>query len=94
MEVKMTDLVLDNDMATLNVTYNGMNGDMPDPVYFESTDGDLRQMVTEAVRSGDIPGINADPNADFTNFVVDRFRANGEGDHNKISVRPKTPFGK
>ena len=89
----MVDMVLNNDEARVNVTWNGQNGDLEDPVFFESTDGDLRAMVTEAVQNGDVPGIGADPNANFTDFVVDRFRATGAEDWNKIHIRPKTPFG-
>jgi len=89
----MVDLVINNDEARVNVTWNGQNGDLPDPVFFESTDGDLRQMVTEAVQGGYVPGIAADPNANFADFVVDRFRAPGAEDWNKIHIRPKTPFG-
>ena len=50
-------------------------------------------MVQEAVQNGDVPGIAADPDANFTDFVVDRFRSTGEEDWNKIHIRPKTPFG-
>lgn len=89
----MVDMVLNNDEARVNVTWNGQNGDLQDPVFFESTDGDLRAMVTEAVQNGDVPGVAADPNANFTDFVVDRFRATNEQDWNKIHIRPKTPFG-
>ena len=63
------------------------------PVSFDATDGDIRQMVTEAVRSGSVPGILADSTADFTDFVVDRFDATEARPNKLISVRPKTPFG-
>ena len=79
--------------ARVNVTWNGQNGDLPDPVYFESTDGDVRQWVTEAVQNGGVPGIGVDPNANFTDFVVDRFATTEDRPWNLISVRPKTPFG-
>ena len=79
--------------AMVNVTWNGQNGDLPDPVSYDSTDGDVLQMVTEAVRSGSIPGIPADTSADFTDFVVDRFEATEARPNRLISVRPKTPFG-
>lgn len=84
--------------ARVNVTYSGKNGDLPDPVHFDSTDGDVRAWVTEAVRTGGVPGIPADPNADFRDFVIDRFPApanpvQGERSWNLISLRPKTPFG-
>jgi hypothetical protein len=78
--------------AQLNVTYGGQNGDYPDPVGFDATDGDVKQIAAEAVRTGYIPGIDADPRADFGDFVVDRFPAKGELP-NRLILRPKTPFG-
>ena len=84
--------VLRDDQARVNITYGGENGDLPDPMSVDATDADVRQMVTEAVRGGGVPGIAAQ-NPDFTDFVVDRFRATPEIDHNRIFVRPKTPFG-
>lgn len=79
--------------ARVNITYKGENGDLPDPVLYDSTDGDIKGWVTEAVAGGSIPGIPADAGADFTDFVVDRFEANAERDYNYIQIRPKTPFG-
>ena len=80
--------------ARVNVTYMGENGDLPDPVDYDAADGDVKAWVTEAVQNGDVPGIPADPNANFTDFVVDRFDANTEVDYNRLMVRPKTPFGR
>jgi hypothetical protein len=80
-------------MAKLTITYGGQQGDLMQPVSYDSTDADLKQGATEAVRAGDIPGIDAHPDADFTDFVVDRFRANAEVPFNRLSLRPKTPFG-
>jgi hypothetical protein len=82
-----------DDQARVNITWGGQNGDLPDPVYFDSTDGDVRQWVTEAVRSGSVPGIPADPDADFRDFVVDRYSPNEQRPYNLIQIRPKTPFG-
>ena len=79
--------------AMVNVTWNGQNGDLPDPVSFDATDGDILQMVTEAVQTGGVPGIPADTAANFTDFVVDRFDANDARPHKMVSIRPKTPFG-
>jgi hypothetical protein len=79
--------------ARLNVTYGGANGDLPDPVSFDATDGDIRQWITEAVRTGGVPGVAAAPNADFHDFVVDRFPPTEARPYNLIQVRPKTPFG-
>jgi len=80
--------------ARVNVTYGGTNGDLPDPVSYDATDGDLKQWVTEAVRTGGIPGVDAAGDADFTDFVVDRFDSTAERPFNAIFLRPKTPFGR
>jgi hypothetical protein len=80
-------------MAKLTITYNGQQGDLPDPVSYDMTDGDLKQVATESVRNGDIPGIDVDANANFTDFVVDRFPARDDVPFNRLSLRPKTPFG-
>lgn len=85
--------VLNPDEARLNVTFSGCNGDLPDPVNFNATDDEVKRWATEAVRNGNIPGINADPTADFSDFVVDRFNARDDVPFNRISLRPKTPFG-
>ncbi len=79
--------------ARVNITYAGGNGDLPDPVSIDASDGDIRQWITEAVRGGGIPGIPATPNADFRDFVVDRFPPNEVRPHHLISIRPKVPFG-
>lgn len=80
------------DEARVNVTWAGQNGDLPDPVHFDATDGDVKGWVTEAVRTGNIPGIRADANANFADFIVDRFRAD-DANPNRLFIRPKTPFG-
>lgn len=87
-----TNIIQDNE-ARVNITWRGQNGDLPDPVNFDAPDSELLQWITEAVRNGDVPGIQADPNADFTDFVVDRFTANEARPHSLIQLRPKTPFG-
>ena len=79
--------------AKVNITYAGSNGDLPDPVHFDSSDEDIKRWVTEAVRGGGVPGIAADPNADFSEFVVDRFTPNETRQHHLLQLRPKTPFG-
>jgi len=85
--------VVDNHMAKLTITYNGEQGDLPDPVSYDATDADLKQMATESVRQGYVPGISAAGGADFTDFVVDRFPARQDVPFNRLSLRPKTPFG-
>jgi hypothetical protein len=81
------------DMAQLNITYDGQNGDLADLVPFDSGDGDLKQMAEEVVRAGGVPGIDAHGAADFSDFVVDRFAAGDEVPYNRLFLRPKTPFG-
>ena len=88
----MTEMVLYEPNARLNVTINGQNGDYPDPVNHDMADGDVKQIATEAIRSGYIPGITEDANADLADFVVDRFPATEELPP-RLMVRPKTPFG-
>jgi hypothetical protein len=78
--------------ARLNITFGGQNGDYPDPVSFDATDADVKQIATEAIRTGYIPGIPADGNADIQDFVVDRFPATDELPP-RLMLRPKTPFG-
>ncbi len=84
---------MENTEARLNITVNGMNGDLPDPVHFDAVDGDIKMWAAEAVSNGSVPGIDAVPNVDFTDFVVDRFAANDEEPTNRLMIRPKTPFG-
>jgi hypothetical protein len=78
--------------ARLNVTYEGNNGDYPDPVDYNAADADVLQIATEAIRTGYIPGIAAMPNADLTDFVVERFPAVDDLPP-RLLARPKTPFG-
>jgi len=85
--------VIPQGMARLNVTWSGNNGDLPDPVPYDANDADLRQVATEAVQGGSIPGIPAGANVDFTDFVVDRFAATAEVPYARVFIRPKTPFG-
>lgn len=77
--------------AILNITYGGQNGDLPQPIMFDAADADIRRWATEAVRAG-IPGITADSNANFDDFVVERFGAT-DGLPSRVLLRPKTPFG-
>lgn len=79
--------------AKVNITWAGQNGDMPEPVPYDAADGDIKQWITEAVQNGGVPGITADANVDFTDFVVDRFAANEARPWNMIQIRPKTPYG-
>jgi hypothetical protein len=79
--------------ARVNVTWAGQNGDLPDPIGWDTPDATVRRWITEAVRGGSIPGIARDRRADFEDFVVDRFPAGGNRPYALIQIRPKTPFG-
>ena len=79
--------------ARVNVTYDGSNSELPQPVSIDATEAEIKSWVTEAVQNGDIPGISADPSANFSDFVVDRFPANPQRPYPLIQIRPKTPFG-
>jgi len=85
-------LIQENE-ARLNVTYGGQNGDLPDAVSIETTDGDIKTMATEAVAGGGIPGIPTDARADFGDFVVERYPPTEDRTHHLIQLRPKTEFG-
>lgn len=87
-------MIIEPTQARVNITYNGQNGELPDPVSLDANDGDIRQFVTEAIRGGSVPGIPADPTADFRDFVIDRFPPNDARPYNLIAVRPKTAFGR
>lgn len=80
-------------MARLNITYQRQNGDLPDPVAFDAADGDIRQWVTEAVRTGSVPGIGEHAQVDLRNFIIERFASDAQVPYNRIFVRPKTEFG-
>ena len=79
--------------ALVNITWARQNGELPDPVSLDATDEQVRQWITEAVRGGGVPGITADPSADFEDYVVERFSPNDVRPHNLIQVYPKTPYG-
>lgn len=82
------------DAARLNVTWNGANGFLVDPVPYDASDVDLRAMAQESLRNGDIPGITADQAANLGDFVVDRFPATDDVPYARVFIRPKTPFGR
>ena len=80
--------------ARVNVTYAGGNGDLPDPVRYDATDADVKQWLTEALRTGGVPGIPVQAEPNLTDFVIDRFNATDARPYNLLQARPKTPFGR
>jgi len=91
----MTDeiMVMPEGMARLNITIEGMNGDVPDFISYDLSDGEIKTIASESVESGYVPGIEGVTDADFTDFVVDRFPATAGVAFNRLVLRPKTPFG-
>jgi hypothetical protein len=85
--------VIQDNEARVNVTWKQQNGELPDPVFRDAAEGDIKGWVTEAVRNGGVPGIEADRDADFRDFVVDRFPPTEARPHHLIQIRPKTAFG-
>lgn len=79
--------------ARVNVTFAGSNGDLPDPVAFDSSDAVVKEMLAEAIRNGSVPGIPATAAPDLTNYVIDRFGPTEQRPYNLIQARPKTAFG-
>jgi hypothetical protein len=80
-------------MAVLNITYNGLSADYPLDVDTNLTDGDVRRIAVEVVRSGGVRGLmvaNLSERA-FDDFVIDRFETPQGG--RRIYLRPKVPFG-
>lgn len=80
--------------ARVGVTWNGQYGDMVEPIRYDATDADIKAMVTEAIRSGSVPGIAADANCDLTDYIIDRFGATAERPWAVLQSRPKTAFGR
>lgn len=79
--------------AVVNVTVNGQQGDLPDPVSWDANDGDIRQWVTEALRTGGVPGIPA-TNVNLADYVIERLAAKeGLRPNNQLLLRPKVAFG-
>lgn len=83
----------DVQMARLNVTWGDYSEDLPNPIRYDLTDEEIKAMATEAVRGGAIPGIPADPRANFTDFAVRRPRVTEATPVRRIMLAPKTAFG-
>lgn len=80
--------------ARVNVTYAGLNGDLPDPISVDASDAAIREMIAEALDSGAIPGIPATRYADLQNYIVDRFNPTEQRPYALVQLRPKTAFGR
>jgi hypothetical protein len=80
-------------MTVLNITYDGLSADYPLDVDVNLTDGDVRRIAIEVVRSGGVRGLQVANLSDraFDDYVVDRFQTPQGG--SRIYLRPKVPFG-
>jgi hypothetical protein len=80
------------DEAVVNVTWQGQNAELPNPVSRERSDDEVIAMVTEAIRAG-MPGIRADENVTLRGWRVDRDEPNATTPWHRMTVRPKTAYG-
>ncbi len=79
------------EQATLNITYSGQHGDLPDTIPYDATDDQILVMAREAIVGG-FPGVDAVANPDLSDFQVYRYPAKDDLP-NRVVVRPKTAFG-
>lgn len=79
--------------ARLNLTFDGKNGDLVEPVPFGASDAELKAWAREALIGGSIPGFTVRGRVELADYVVDRFPANAQIPYNRIFLRPSTPFG-
>ena len=85
-------VLFQNHMARLNITWKGQNADLPDPISVDLDDAAVIAQAKEALIGG-LPGMDADANADFRDFVVERYKADGDLPA-RVMLRPKTEFGR
>lgn len=80
-------------MLRINVTHDGVSGDIDLKMDEDATDHDIKCVAVEILRAGGVPGMTRDlANNVFDHYVVDRLdRADGAG--RAFYLRPKTPFG-
>jgi hypothetical protein len=77
----------------LNVTWNGISADADIHADRGMTDGDVKRVAVELLRSGGFSGLTLRdlPGNAFDHYVVDRFDTPEGG--NRMFLRPKVPFG-
>jgi hypothetical protein len=80
-------------MSILNITYHGQSADYDLAIDNATTDGDIRRIAAELVRSGGIRGLHVPSlrEDELQHYVVDRL--NGPDGEHRIYLRPKVPFG-
>lgn len=85
--------IIQNHEARVDVTWGGQRGTLPDPVSFDTSDANLKVMVTEAIRTGSVPGLQADADVDLADYKVDRFPPSEARPFSLLDLRPKTAYG-
>ncbi|MCB9760236.1 MAG: hypothetical protein H6739_10410 [Alphaproteobacteria bacterium] len=81
------------DEARLNITFDGQNGDLLQPVLVGAADAELLRQAAEAIATGSVPGVRPRGPVDLSGFVVDRFPPTAQVPYHRVFVRPSTPFG-
>lgn len=94
----MTDIAIDtaavpDGYALFNITHRGQNGYLPEPVLRDTPEESLLKMAEEAIQSGSVPGVEADPDASTQGYMVDPYEPGNGIDVWRIHLRPKVPFG-
>lgn len=79
--------------ARLNVTFDGRNADLPEPIPFAASDAEIKAWAREAIAAGALGAPRAGGRVDLTGFVIDRFPATAKVPENRVFLRPITPFG-
>ena len=78
--------------AKLNITFMSQNGDLNDPVSWDARDADLFAFAGEAIRNGNVRGIDQRAEVDFDGYMVERVEAK-DGLPRRLMIRPKMTFG-
>jgi hypothetical protein len=78
--------------AALNITFMSQNGSLIDPVSWDARDEDLFAWAAEAIRNGNVRGIDQRAAVDFDGYLVERI-AEKDGLPRRLMIRPKMTFG-
>ena len=79
--------------ARLNITFDGQNVDFDAPVPFGASEAELKRWARESIAGGALGAERPAHAVDLDQHVIDRFPATAKVPHNRIFLRPLTPFG-
>lgn len=85
--------VIGDDEAIVNITWNGENGYMQQAVHYDADNNRIRAWAEEAIRTGSVPGIPADPDVNLENFEIDKYSRGAGRAINTMFIRPKVALG-